>query len=671
MSIIQKVEIEGYRSVGARQVIDLSKPGLVLLTGDNRDRGVSSGAGKSTIFKAITTCLFEENDDGSIKKNGVNAIQQDRGLRIGLNFADDYGTNYYAVYSYLHPTDGTDWYLWEWDGKKWRDKREEKKGDTRGVIQKILRMDYSQFLNRAYMAQETVAEFIWRTQKERTEIFSGILGLGAIDTWVQSARDWKKDTDRDLQEGKGKIALLDQQIARVKTTLKTDEEVQALRDDLAAVDSRIVEVENLLEEKREDAQRINALVAVKANQKAQEQIVANLKERKAAIGPEPKPNGLTEESVKKAKQAMDEAAEKAQEWLVKLRTIEANVAEKSALGDTCGACEQPITGDQHRRLMEKYESQRKGIEINEVSWRGKADARKAEYDSIKTQFEAVYSKTCEHHRIDAEIRKADGILASYTKQIEEMRKVLGDAVDYPDRLNDEFRTLSDRQIALNKDRSAKQATLNAALEAHDQHRGLVADRDRQEAANAALDEQITYLKKVETSLGDRGFRSYKIRSSRTSFNNSLNRYLSVLTDGEVEAELVTEVPKADGKGTKSELDIIVQDGEKAGVPIRQYSGGEKGTLSLGITGSFWDLSSHQSGGSVNLLLLDEPFANMDPWQIEKACKLLESMRESGRTILVVTNQQSVRDRGFFDREIRAVKENHITHFELFDLSSNH
>jgi alcohol dehydrogenase YqhD (iron-dependent ADH family) len=62
---------------------------------------------------------------------------------------------------------------------------------------------------------------------------------------------------------------------------------------------------------------------------------------------------------------------------------------------------------------------------------------------------------------------------------------------------------------------------------------------------------------------------------------------------------------------------------------------------------------------------------MDPWQIEKACKLLESMRESGRTILVVTNQQSVRDRGFFDREIRAVKENHITHFETFDLSSNH
>jgi DNA repair exonuclease SbcCD ATPase subunit len=671
VSSIQQVEIEGYRSVGEKQVIDLSTPGLVLLTGDNRDRGKSSGAGKSTIFKGITTVLFEENDDGSVKKNGINVLQPDKGLRLGINFAGDDGTPYYAVYSYLHPTDGSDWYLWQWDGKKWNDKREEKKGDTKALIQGILRMDYGQFVNRAYMAQETVAEFIWRTQAERIKIFSGIMNLNPIDTWVQSARDWKKDTDKELTGGKGKVALLDSQIVRLKASLKTDAEVQALKDAVAGVDTQIAGIENELEERREDAKTISALIAVKANQKAQQAVVDDLKRRKATLGPEPVPNGITEDSVKTAKEGWEAADLKHREWDGKLRAAQTRLAEVESLGENCAECEQPIGGDQRRKLLESKGQQVKGIEINEKSWRERKAGGKAEYERQKEAWETIYRKQCDHHRIDADIRKAEGVLASYTAQIEEMRRVLGDAVDYPDKLNDEFRALTDRQIALSRERAAKQTELNTALEAIDQYQGLLADRAKQDEENDALEERITYLKKIDALLGDKGFRSYKIKSSRVQFNRSLSRYLSVLTDGELEAELVTEVLRADGKGTKSELDILVRDGEKIGVPIRQYSGGEKGTLSLGITGAFWDLSSQQAGGSINVLLLDEPFANMDPWQIEKACKLLESMRDSGRIILVVTNQQSVRDRGLFDREIRAVKQNHITHFEEFDLSSDH
>jgi DNA repair exonuclease SbcCD ATPase subunit len=134
---------------------------------------------------------------------------------------------------------------------------------------------------------------------------------------------------------------------------------------------------------------------------------------------------------------------------------------------------------------------------------------------------------------------------------------------------------------------------------------------------------------------------------------------------------VTEVPKADGKGVKSELDILVRDGLKSKVPIKQYSGGEKAAISLAITGAFWDLASQQSSGAVNVLLLDEPFGGADAYGEEKACRLFESMRESGRVIFVVTNRQGVRERGKFDREVRAVKEGHISHIEQYDLSGEH
>jgi DNA repair exonuclease SbcCD ATPase subunit len=671
VSIIQRVEISGYRSVGEKQVIDLSKPGLVLLTGDNRDRGKSSAAGKSSIFKAITTCLFEENDDGSIKRNGVNVMRPEEGLRIAVNFLDDRAVPHCAVYTYGHPTEGSDWYLWQWNGTAWKDLREEKKGDTKGVIQGVLRMDYNQFLNRAYMAQETVAEFIWRTQKERIEIFSGILHLGVIDTWVQNARDWKKDTEKDVQKTQGKITLLTQQIERAKQALKSADEIVTMRQDVAEIDAGLKEIEDQLEAKEEEAKQISSLITVKANQKAQGQRLADLQTKKAAIGIVPTDDVVTEEKVKVAKEDRDKSEASFRDWSVKLRAAQQRLAEVEALGDACGSCEQPIDGDIRRRLLESREHAVGGCEIKETQERRKRDHMLAHYESVRSRYETISSKQCEHHKIDAEIRKAQGVLDSYTRQIEDMRRILGDAVDYPDRLNEEYRALTDRQVLLHQDRTAKQGVLNAALRAQDEYQGLLRDKQTQEQETERLEERIGYLKKVEAALGDRGFRAYKIKSSRVAFNNSLNRYLSVLTDGEVEAELVTEVPKADGKGTKAELDILVRDGEKAGVPIRQYSGGEKGTLSLGITGSFWDLSSQQSGGSVNLLLLDEPFANMDPWQIEKACVLLASMRESGRTILVVTNQQSVRDRGLFDREIRAIKEKHITRFEEYDLTSNH
>jgi DNA repair exonuclease SbcCD ATPase subunit len=671
MSTIQKIEIEGYRSVGAKQVIDLSRPGLVLMTGDNRDRGRSSGAGKSTLFKAITTSLFEECDDGSIKGNGINVLQKEKGLRIGINFAGDDGTPYYAVYSYLHPTDGSDWYLWQWDGKKWNDKREEKKGDTKGLIQKILRMDYGQFVNRAYMAQETVAEFIWRTQAERIKIFSGILNLGAIDIWVQSARDWKKDTDKELTGGKGKTALFDSQIAKLKANLKTDTEVRALQDAVVQVDARMAAVENELEARREDAKTISALIAVKANQRAQQGVVDSLKQKKVALGAEPVPNGVSEATVKMAKEGLEAADLKHSEWNGKLRAAQQRLAEVESLGEACGACEQPINDATRRKLLESYVRQVKSVEVSETSWRTRKTGHKAEYERVKDQWDTIYRKQCDHHKLDADIRKATGVLDSYTSQIEDMRRILGDAVDYPDKLNAEFRALTDQQITLTRERAVAQVALNAAFEAIDQYQGLLADRAAQEETNNALEERITYLKKIDTLLGDKGFRSYKIKSSRVAFNQSLSRYLSILTDGEVEAELVTEVPRADGKGTKQELDILIRDGEKIGVPIRQYSGGEKATLSVSITGAFWDLAVSQSGGGVNILLLDEPFAQMDDFGIQKACRLLESMREGGKIILVVTNEPKVRDLGMWDREIRAVKEHNITRFEEYDLSSSH
>lgn len=671
---IGQVEIEGYRSWGDKQVVDLSRPGLVLLTGENQDRGKSSGAGKSTLFKAITTALFEENDDGSVKKNGVNTLQPEKGCRISVQFTSDDGVPHCVVYAYGHPQAGTDWYVYRWNGKVWLDLREERKGDTKEVIRGIINMDYGQFVNRALMAQETVAEFIWRTHKERLEIFSGIMNLSPIDRWVQSARDWRRDTEKELTAGKGKVELLTSQAERLKAALKPESTLQAYREAVATCDTQLRESEERLTGLREAAESISELMTLKGS-------IAALTEEKRKIDAEKRRlkqplskdniHLPTETDVVRVKGEVDDLGLRHREAWVHMETAKKRLDAVRKKGDKCDSCEQPITARTLAALVERCELTIRSYETKVESLRESRDTAQADFNKLKSEYDTIKGQEKELERVIARGRAVKEQLEAAEASIGELREYLGDAVDHPDQLNEEFRQLSDRQVAITREKAGVEAALNAARIAVEQHRGVAIDCERQESENLVLEERIVKLKKIEASLGDKGFKSYKINASRTTFNNSLNRYLSMLSDGEIEAELVTETMKADGKGTKADLDIIVRDGEKAGVPIRQYSGGEKASLSLAITGSFWDLASSQAGGRVNVLLLDEPFANMDVWQEEKTCKLLESMRDSGRIILVVTNRQSVRDRGTFDREIRAIKSKHVTTIQEFDLSGDH
>src|SRR6266478_6795121 len=116
---INELEIEGYRSYGEKQVIAFEPGQLYLLTGDNRDRGISSAAGKSTIIKALTCCLFEETDDDCVEDRGINTLLPEMGCRIATSLTID-GTPIYIVYARSHIQDGTQWTLYRHDGTDWQ-----------------------------------------------------------------------------------------------------------------------------------------------------------------------------------------------------------------------------------------------------------------------------------------------------------------------------------------------------------------------------------------------------------------------------------------------------------------------------------------------------------------------------------------------------------------------
>ena len=73
MLTLLDVNPSGYFSYGLHQTIPLDSLGLVLLEGKNNDRlGNPNGAGKTSLFNAITTILFDANPLGTTGDDNLN-----------------------------------------------------------------------------------------------------------------------------------------------------------------------------------------------------------------------------------------------------------------------------------------------------------------------------------------------------------------------------------------------------------------------------------------------------------------------------------------------------------------------------------------------------------------------------------------------------------------------
>jgi len=751
MIFLKSIEIEGYRSYGDKQVIDLSSPGIILITGQNEDRGISQAAGKSSIFKAIQTALFEENDDGSIKDHGINVIRN-KGCYIGLNFDVD-RKSYYIIYSRKHKEFKDEWGLWRWDENEWTDLRGEKFGDTKKIIGDIINISSRDFVSIAYIQQSEIAKFISCLPGEREEVFSNVLGINSLESLRKREKDCRWKLNNTIKNDGEKVELLKKSIDNVQYELNNIQYTPATQNifslSLERIKSyclistcnsknHIVQSRNkyinqnycsistckhknnidecvfkyinqndrintqyppdyavrhlnncavsCLSELQNNKNQLGILIGEKQNKLDQAGPYLRLDERVRLLKSEIEALNIAHT---KAYSEWDSSAEdkyeKAQSNLTYIsqlyaissrRVGELNMRLKRLNGNTssiCEECNQPLTQAHKKDLTSRLNNE---LKVYQESLDGS-------YSEIEKYKKIVAEAQSTMVASSVAITEVGRILSRHTQLSIELRELENKQKDLqsifgsaPELVMKEIPVM---QAALDEDRikekevigdiSRLESIINSLISIDQRLTQTRSDIEKYENNINEAEEEIGRLKICDDIIST--FKTYRIDTSREMFNTSLARYLGIIADGEVEAEMVTEVAKADKKGTKSEIDIIVKEGDKQGVSIKHYSGGEKTSLSLAITGAFWDLANFHSNNSVNVLLLDEPFGMVDKYSEEKACQFLQYLKSLGRTVFVITNRNSVRDTGVFDREIRAVKKNHITTLQFFDLSSEH
>lgn len=667
MIVLHKLSVRGYRSFGDDvSVVTLDTPGLILLTGENRDRGVSSGAGKSSLIKAICTALFEQNDDESIKRRGENVALQN-GYDIVVEFSN--GVNqYYTRYSYTKGK--TEWgvYLWNPVLSSWVDVCGERQSDTGKIIESIIGMDYNQFMGQAYMSQDRVSEFIFRSQKERIDIFSRVLGLDQIDRWVAAAREYRRRYEQKIQIGEGRLQALKNQWERVNAALQQHGDVEELYATVQLKRSILQTLEEKIRAYDACLPLVQEYMSIKAKLSSEKERLGTVIRHLDRL--QPVDMESAEENFRLAREHVDCIRGELRAAKSLVQDYEHRLSVLSRMDSKCFYCGQTIPKNIVDRRIDEIKTSIANANI---------DIRKHESDlghasEISRQWEqyVVNAKYIHAQRrsLAEEKDRLISVISSIESDFDKIKnKIIQQSID-PDSYYNTYHKIQDQVVEIQGDIVTVESTIRRIEELKNQQEEIAKEIEQTESGSVQNQEIVQYYTKIENILGDRGFRNHKIASCQEFFNVVLNNSLNILTDGELSANLVSQVPTADKKGNKFYLDILVSEHGKENVPIRQYSGGERATLSLAITRSLWELSSSSKG--VNVLLLDEPFANMDSWQIQRACALLEEIKKScDRTIIVITNDASVRELGKWDREIIAIKENHITKIHEIDLSGDH
>lgn len=188
---LKKIRIQNLFSFGPElQELDLSEPGMYLITGKNLITSSSNGSGKSSLFDAICYALF-----GQVTKN-VN-IPQIVNEQIGQD----------CMAELEFEVDGQNYIVERWKKQKkyydklllYKDDKNEEnlisqanKGETQQQINDIIKFNYKSFINAVMMTQEQVSGFLQADIAKKKEIIENILQLNILTKYHWIAQQKRK-----------------------------------------------------------------------------------------------------------------------------------------------------------------------------------------------------------------------------------------------------------------------------------------------------------------------------------------------------------------------------------------------------------------------------------------------------------------------------------------------
>ena len=229
--IFKRLKLKNFKSY-ANETVNFDK-GITVIVGEN-------GAGKSSIFEAISFSLFKQHTAGKLNDLVRNNTEN---MSVELDFVSrgkEYRiirdkTKSKTVSRLLTKTSSDGEFMSLCSGEK----------EVSSTIQSILDMDANLFLNAIYVRQGEIAELVDKQPAEKKRLIGRLLGLDSLETAWKNLSPLINEYENKLSEIKGKLysksALQDEYEEKSK-------ELNEMKDRGLELESQIEEVKQLRDE---------------------------------------------------------------------------------------------------------------------------------------------------------------------------------------------------------------------------------------------------------------------------------------------------------------------------------------------------------------------------------------------------------------------------------------
>jgi DNA sulfur modification protein DndD len=633
----KEIEIQNFFSFGQEEKLDLSTPGLYLVTGRNLLTGASNGAGKSTVFHAVEYALF-----GKVSKD-VNIAemineQVGKNCRVSLGFNIN-GKDYWI--DRLRKDEEFGDVIRVFEGA--RDENhlisKAEKRDTQEIIDKIIKFNYKSFINAVMMSQETIDGFLEAESWRKKEIIENILQLNVITRYHWFTQQKRKLGKKAVERLTYEVKTLTNGLENVKKSMTdyvescrkqkeaVNKQIENLERDLKKINETDIEKEqaliteaerlaNLVEQKMVDFQKIADGVATFEREK--DTYRSSREEYKDLI-----------KSNRKTIKQLNQDIEKID---ISIKDLETGLNKVEANPELCPLCENVINVD-------KLEH-----------WKNEQDEKiHALVDSKNEKIKLIESTQLQISNWEAKDRDFENAIEEIIKKIKEENKNSTtlkkeyEAIVIPKTMNqDELNELSKKKMEI----ELKLSELNNKSFVDKEYLDKIKQQgvetlkelNNRKKDLAAAQKRFTILEWWEDSLSSKknSMKSWCINNIIGYFNARLKYYMDRFFDGTVNIQMDTELNEQ----------VSYLDNERT---VGQFSGGEKRRLNLAILFALNSLIKANLTTKINIMFLDEVLSNsLDDKGISTVLELLEELKDNKETVFVIDHRDHFKDYPSFE-----------------------
>jgi len=585
------------------------------LTGEKiRQLVAGVGSGKTSICLILQELLYSKNVKGIKKSNILNRYLDKKSWSGSLDFTVD-SIPYKVEVSRTGASSKV--FLYK-DGV---DISEHKVPDTYKKLSDIIGMNFETFSQLTYQSSTDLLDFIKATDTNRKKF---LISLFKLNRYVEIGEHIKKlssEVEKKHATVSGELSgvnrFLEETVIKEPLNVKV---VPQLDDSLKA---QLGVKEQELREFKDTCSKIDKnLLFIKERDSIQFDVSLQKPEIDKSI--------------------VGEAREKS-----KLLTVVSSDIKKAQsrikdldMSDRCYACNQPIDNSQSIEIKQKLEEQINLLQQQEQSL-------KQEIQLLNSQIKE-YNVQLKQYKDNKE----------NIDRFEQLSQVIDLTLPttHPDYslLENEIKLLKTK-ISAEQQEYDKIVSFNTNVKLHNSKIETLIEQKRQFLVRQQLlnDEIISLNSKINSfsvlkkAFSPSGIVAFKLEALTKELENTINYYLSELSDGKFQLEFRLE-------GEKLNI-VIINDNIES--PVETVSGGEFSKIQTSILLSIRNLLTKLGGNSINILFLDEIFAVLGNSEKEKLIEIL--MEEEGLNTFLVSHEYEHP----LVPKVRIVKQDNISYIE--------